>query len=180
MRMNEDQPGRPTPAAIRGALLDAAQKMAANPAEAEQLLQQCAGYYHNNRLIQRCADELGLELTNGAANAALQVYYDIQRNGGDWGYLSRGWEEPGFRVGQVLDVPNDKLPEFRQHAERIIRDLAARGIAITIEAEPEGAPSQLHLTVNLPAAGFNPNMLLDSLTNLFEATRTIRKAIPCD
>jgi hypothetical protein len=154
--------------------------MAANPAEAEQMLQQCAGYYHNQRLIQRCANELGLELAGGTANATLQVYYDIQRNGGDWGYISRGWDEPGFRIGQALDVPNDKLPEFRRHSERIIRNLAARGIVITIESMPEPAQAQLHLTLNLPDAGFNQNMLLESLANLFEATQQIKETIPCN
>ena len=180
MRLNEEQAERPTPAVMRSALLGTVEKMAANPAEAEQMLQQCVDYYHNQRLIQRCANELGLELARGTANATLQVYYDIQRNGGDWGYISRGWDEPGFRVGQALDVPNDKLPEFRSHSERIIQALAARGIVITIESKHEAALTQLHLTLNLPDAGFNPNTLIDSLTNLFEATQQIKETIPCD
>ena len=180
MRWNEEQAERPTRATMRGALLSTVEKMAANPAEAEQMMQQCAGYYHNHRLLWHCAEKLGLELTRGTASAELQVYYDIQRNGGDWGYISRGWDEPGFRIGQVLDIHSDKLPEFRQHSERIIRNLATRGIAITIEPEQGATPFQIHLTLNLPDAGFNPNMLLDLLTNLFEVTQQIKKTIPCD
>ena len=38
MRWNEEQPEQPTPAALRGVLLGAVEKLAANPAEAEQLL----------------------------------------------------------------------------------------------------------------------------------------------
>jgi hypothetical protein len=180
MRWKEQQPERPPPAVIRGTLLGSVEKMAANPAEAEQLLLQCAGYYHNQRMIQRFAKELDLELVQGNANAELQVYYDIQRNGGDWGYISRGWDEPGFRVGQVLDVPNNKLPDFLRYSESIIRDLAARGIVITIESKHEAALTHLHLTLNLPDAGLDPNVLLELLTNLFEVTRQIKKTIPCD
>ena len=180
MRLNEEQPEKPSPAAIRGVLLETVEKLATDSTEAEQLLLQCAGYYHNHRLIHRYAGELGLELTRGTANASLQVYYDIQRHGGDWGYISRGWEEPGFRLGQVLKVPNDRLPELRRCSEGIIRALAARGIAITIEPDQATNTHDLQLTTNISDAGFNPEALLHSLQIMFDSVQQIRRTVPCE
>jgi len=179
MRMNEEQPERLPPDEIREVMLETVKLLGIGTDEAEQLLLQCVRYFHNHRLVHHYAKELGLELGHGIANAALQVYYDIHRHGGDWGYISRGWDEPGFRIGQVLTVPNIHLSEFRRRSEHLIRNSATRGITITIESEQHTARFELHLTLNILDGGFNPGTLMDSLENLFAFTQHLGKIIPC-
>ncbi len=180
MRWNEEKTEGTDLAAARGILLSMTETVAPTPKNAEQLLGQCAGHYRHKRWIMHLAAELELDLSNELYNNALQIYFDIKHAGLDWGYISRGWDEPGFRIGQLIEIPAQHEMDFRRKSNTIVRNVATRGIALSIDPDVNRQTIALHLTINIFDEGFNPPVLRESLKNLAEATQQIRGVLPCN
>jgi hypothetical protein len=49
------------------------------------------------------------------------------------GYISKGWEDPGSRVGDLIEIEKWKEELFKANAYEILRFCATNGIVITDE-----------------------------------------------
>ena len=179
MRSNRMLPAAASPAEIRSRLLDTAEKLTARREDADQILLQCADYFHNRHLLQCYVQEVGLTLVNGHTDDELQIYYEIQWNGDTIGFISKGWEESFYRLGQILRVSEDKLPELKQHSKEISAFLAMNGIAITSDRDEKTAAHYMHLTINIPNAGFNKDTLSQAVETMTACVYKIKGIIPC-
>lgn len=45
----------------------------------------------------------------------LELYYDLKQGRHAVGYIAKGWEEPGFRVGEIVEVPKWKIADMKEH-----------------------------------------------------------------
>ena len=63
----------------------------------------------NKKLVERTLDECGLRPDRFITNEELELYYDIAQFHRGMGYIAKGWDDPGFRVGDVVLVPSGKL-----------------------------------------------------------------------
>ena len=161
-------------------LLKAATEWTGSEADAEKLLQQCADYFHNKRLLQRHIKRRGLKLANEFTSAQLQLYFEITFEGETLAFISRGWDESGFRLGQVLCIAKKHAPELRQQTKEISKLLATNGIAITGDEDAATGDHHLNLTINIPDAGFNAKTLSDALIVLSACIARIKGTLPCD
>ena len=64
-------------------------------------LSQCVVHIRNRKIVEGIARECGLTPARFLANEALELYYDIKRGRHEMGYISKGWEDPGFRIGDL-------------------------------------------------------------------------------
>jgi hypothetical protein len=177
-RFNEEERGQP-PDDVHCVLLKTAMQLTTNGSEAETVLQQCADYFRNKRLLQTHAASCGLNLVNESISECMQIYFEVQAEGAIKGFISCGWDEPGFRVGQVVMVPIEHMPELQLHAQEIMQLLARNGIAITTDPDDEQAVHYLNLTINIPDAGFNAATLSQAVWTMNACVEQIKKTIPC-
>jgi hypothetical protein len=101
-------------------------------AEGREALSQCAAHIRNRMIVEGIARECGLSLAGFLTNEALELYYDIKRGRHDLGYISKGWEDPGFRIGDTVEIDPWRADGFKARATEIARFCATHGIAMTL------------------------------------------------
>ena len=136
----------------------------ASNGKALEALSQCQSQIVNRILVQRTVKECGLKLTRFLANKDLELYYDLKQGRHDVGYISKGWGDPGFRVGDLLDVPNRKLPQLKDNIVAILKFCATRGVSVTIEETKGGM--QLLMDCVIYSDGFNKKVFGQALRQL--------------
>lgn len=115
-----------------------------------------------DRLIKEC----GLQSDRLGANDALELYCDLIRNHRDVGYIAKGWDDPGFRIGDVIKVEKLKWEAFKTHAHEIHKFCVTNGIVITVKEEEDACEIQMEGVVY--NEGFNKDTLLKTLDTLAE------------
>jgi len=137
--------------------------------KALEALSQCQTHITNRILVERTAKECGLRLSRFLANENLELYYDLKEGRQDVGYISKGWDDPGFRVGDVLDIPRHKLPQLKDNIVTLLKFCATRGVSVTIEETKDGM--QLHMDSVIYSDGFNKKVIAQVLHYLTECVQ---------
>lgn len=132
--------------------------------EAEQILSQCLAFVKDNTKIQKMADELGLKLSGFTDNKALELYYDIEKEGRNIGYISKGWNEQGFRIGELITCKQKDMDVLRNNFDKILNTCATQGTALG--AKIVNGDLQLDLNINIYQDGLTTNVLKNALETL--------------
>jgi len=133
-------------------------------AEALKALSQCRAHIENRMIVEQTLKQCGLRPSGFTANEHLELYYDIAAGKREVGYISKGWEDPGFRVGDIVPVPTPNIPKLTAHAFALLKFCATRGVAVTVE---ENAGSvEVHLESVIYSDGFNKKVFDQVLQEL--------------
>ena len=126
-------------------------------------------------LIESIARECGLTLARFLTNDALELYYNIKRGRHALGYISKGWTDPGFRIGDTLEIDPWEADIFKAHAAELARFCATRGMALTLEARTP-MTTEIQMDGVIYSEGFNRDSFqktLDSLNTCVEKAYTL-------
>jgi len=170
----------PPSSEIRQRLLLAAEKLTSHREDAEQILLQCADYFRGRHLLHRYAQEVGIELAKGYTDENIQLYYQLRHDGDIVGFISKGWEEPYYRLGESLRLKHNQLPAWKRHAAEISLLLATNGVALCPDWDKASAAQHLNLTINIPEAGFNKDTLAQTVETMAACVHKIKRMITCD
>ena len=158
----------------RSAVLSALERADLDLDETQAALELASRQLRTRSLAHAAAAAAGYELTETWGNPALELYADIRSGYRDVGFLAKGWEDPGFRVGDIVLLPYPEarlsgvLPALREQA-------ALRGVALTAR-ESEGVV-EIHLEQVLYQDGFNASALAGTLTGIGECRRLIEPLV---
>ena len=122
--------------------------------EAETVFLRCLSFIRDKKMVEDVANDLGLWLSGFRMNGVLELYYDIRWKDKDIGYISKGWEDPGFRIGDVIDLDYAGIEMFRRNADKILNTCATQGVACGANLV-EGDKLQLDLSICIYQEGFN-------------------------
>lgn len=136
------------------------------PDEAIKALSQCETHIRNRMMVKTIAKECRLKLSGFLANDELELYYDIKRGRHNMGYISKGWEDPGFRIGEVIDIPKNKIEVLKANVYKILKFCAANGIVMTIEERKDTVEIQMDGVIY--SEGFNKDTFMKTLEALNE------------
>src|SRR5688572_23057708 len=75
----------------------------------------------------------GFVFENLAADADLELYMDISDGGIAIGYISRGWNDPGFRIADQVAVPD--LVVGSDYSDALREFCATNGVAVSWSIE---------------------------------------------
>lgn len=145
----------------RTRVLDILQESGLSMSQAAEVLSQCHRHVQNRTAVEEMARESGLHLEEFRTNEDLELYYDIGKDGHDVGFISKGWGEPGFRIGELLILPADTLDTFRARAPQIMDLCSTSGVACTGTLITDGL--EVGLSDNIYAEGFNRATFLRTL-----------------
>ena len=161
-------------AGLRGKILSVLQESVTTPVQNAKCLLQCVSLFRNQVLLQETAKELQIQLEAGACDSAvLELYYDLSRGQNSIGYISKGWDDPGFRVGEVVDVLADRLTA--ETLKDLLNFCAVQGVAFTI-AESNPGLIELRMDSVIYSEGFNKDVLrqvLECLSLCVEKARSL-------
>jgi hypothetical protein len=141
-----------------------------------EALSQCEAQVRNRCIVANIARECGLALAGFLTNDALELYYDIKRGRHDLGYISKGWEDPGFRIGDLVEIDQWEADILKANTPYIIRFCATNGIAMTVQETPTTITIQLDGVIY--SEGFNRDTFLKTLETLNDCVEKIHTLIP--
>ena len=118
---------------LRNRIFKVLNKHKASPDNALKALSQCHAHINDRLLIEEIAKECGLKLSGFQTNEQLELYYDLKHGRQDLCFLSKGWDDPGFRLGEIVDIPIWKLADMREHVYALLKFCATQGVVMTIE-----------------------------------------------
>lgn len=134
--------------------------------DAVKALSQCETHFRNRMMVEAMAKDCGLTLSGFSANHELELYYDLTRRSHDMGYISKGWEDPGFRIGDLIQIPKRRTKSWKAHTDELSRFCATNGIVMTVE---EGKDTiELQMDGVIYSEGFNKETFLKTLETLHE------------
>lgn len=135
-------------------------------------LKETPGKRKNIKLLEDCARKLKLELKSFNSNDNLELYFDIYRNSRDICYVYKGWDDPGFRIGELIEL--DKcVPDFRERFYEIFRICSGRLIAIGLQKQGKESLS-IALEIGIYKSGFNAKVFKEAIEDLEDALVKIR------
>lgn len=132
--------------------------------EAEQILSQCLAFLKDTTKIQNMADELGLKLSGFTDNKALELYYDIEKEGRKIGCIYKGWGDPGFRISEILVLKPNDLDSFRANIDKVLNTCATQGVALGANKVEDGLGFDLN--INIYQDGLTTSVLKNALETL--------------
>ena len=112
-------------------------------------LTQCQSHVRNRIMIEGIGKECGVKLSGFLANEHLELYYNLRQGRHDVGYISKGWDEPGFRIGDIVKVPKWKIADMKEHVYALLEFCATRGVIVTIEEKEKFIEIQLNSVIYL-------------------------------
>jgi hypothetical protein len=128
------------------------------------VLLQCAAHIRNKLIIEETAKECNLKLSGFLTNDDLELYYDLKQGRHDAGYISKGWNDPGFRVGEIIEVSKPNIFTFKEKIYVLLRFCATRGVAFTIKERRNVV--EVHMNSVIYSDGFNKKVFEQVLHEL--------------
>lgn len=136
---------------------------------------QCQSHVRNRIMIEGLAKECGVALSGFVTNEHLELYYDLKQGRHDGGYVTKGWDEPGFRIGDLVAVPKWNNADMKEHLYALLTFCATRGVAVTID-EKESL-IELHLDSVIYSEGLNKRVFEQALHHLQECVEKAHELI---
>lgn len=177
--MNRRPPSPSDFTSLRASVLQVINEANVAGADAAKALAQCQSHFANRNIVEQTLRECGLLASGFLTNEHLELYYDIARGARDLGYISKGWDDPGFRIGDVLPVPKSKIETLKQRASALMKFCATRGVAVTGEPNADGR-TELHMDSVIYSDGFNKKVFTQVLDCLIECADKARAIIRGD
>lgn len=160
VRMNFKDDGN----SLRDRIFDLLQNSRTSVEEDLVALQQCTSQIRNRLIIEQTAKECGFKLSRFITNDDLELYYDIKQGRHDFGYISKGWDDPGFRVGDLIKVPRANNTVLQTAAYKLLSFCAIQGVVLTIKETSEGV--EIHMDSVIYKDGFNRKVFEQVLHHL--------------
>lgn len=139
-------------------------------AEVLRALAQCQAHIENRTIVEQTLKECGLRSSEFKTNEHLELYYDIEQGKRDVGYISKGWDDPGFRIGDIVEVPKWKIAALREHAYVLLKYCATRGVVMTVK-ENDDDSVELQMDSVIYSDGFNEKVFVQVLHYLTECVQ---------
>ncbi len=143
--------------------------------DALKALSQCKAHIQNRMMVEKITQECELKLSGFLANDELELYYDLKRGRHDMGYISKGWEDPGFRIGDLIEMEKWKEDSFKANAYEILRFCATNGIVITVEETKDMITLQMEGVIY--SEGFNKDTFSKTLETLNECVEKTQELL---
>ena len=143
--------------------------------KAAELFAQCATMLGTCSELLGVAEAAGLKLGDFKTDEHLELYFNIYRGRETLGFISKGWNDPGFRLGDTLLLPASKLPLLQATSHKISKLCATNGLVVT--AHEHRNPVELHLESVIYKEGFNQKVFLQALETLTECAGKVRELL---
>ncbi len=161
---------------LREQLFAVLRESTTSAAEDLKALSQCAAHIRNRIAVENIARESDLTLAGFLTNNALELFYNIKRGRHHLGYISKGWEDPGFRIGELVEIGWWDADVLKATTPQIMRCCATNGITMTIQEGPLTMTLQLDGVIY--SEGFNRDTFLQTLDSLNACVEKIHALIP--
>ena len=129
----------------------------------------------NIYLVRETANKAGLELKRFINNKALELYFDILNKDKSAGYISKGWDDPGFRVGEYFEM-DKKDPAFKEKFYKVHQFCSGNLISVGVSEKSPGKVG-ISLEIGIYADGFTEKVLKSAVDTIESTMCKIKSTI---
>ena len=116
-----------------------------------------------------------LKLSGFKVDNDLEIYYDLKCGRKEMGSISKGWADPGFRIGDLLTIPKSKAGQIKACIRPIREFCAVNGITITVTKTKESI--DIYMDGVIYSEGFNKKTFVSTLDTLHECVKKAKELI---
>ena len=125
----------------------------------------------NRALAEAAVTAAGYSASSFYSNKNLAVYFAMAAGEREVGFISKGWTDPGFRIGELVTVP-EGYPEHAEPPEYLRDFCATNGVSLTRSLDFDDTCWFLEYVIY--SSGFNAEMLRESLDTFIECTEKVK------
>lgn len=126
----------------------------------------------NIALLKNCAKKLKIRLRSFKTNRNLELYFDVCKDGRSVCYVYKGWEDPGFRIAELIELDKRAL-DFKERFYEIFKICSSRLITMGLQKQRRESLSVV-LEIGIYKSGFNEKVLKEAIGELEDALVAIR------
>ncbi len=130
----------------------------------------CRNQFENRTIVETAVLVSGCRATNFFCNEDLELYYDIAKNGGDVAYISKGWDDPGFRLGETITIAGSKIGCL----EEAKRFCDTNGVVLSF-TENEESDYEVMIEQLIYSTGFDGLTFAKALSTLVECSERLKR-----
>lgn len=132
--------------------------------------------HKNISLVKDCAKKLNLKLRRFQANGILELYFDVLRGNKNICYLSKAWEDPGFRIGDIIMLDKN-IPNFKQQFYEIFNICSKNFVSMGICKPRKNRINilELDLAIGIYKDGFNEKVLREAIETFKYVVEKIKR-----
>jgi hypothetical protein len=132
-------------------------------------LSYCRNQFENRTAVETAILVSGCTATGFLWNEDLELYYDIAKDGEEVAFISKGWDDPGFRLGELVTVSGDKIHRL----EDVKKFCATNGIVMSFQ-ENEMSDYEVVLEQVIYSTGFDGRTFAQALSTLIECSDKLK------
>jgi len=123
-------------------------------------------------LVKDCARKSKLKLKKFITDEQLEVYFDVYRREKNICFLAKGWDDPGFRIGEIIKLDKNST-DFKKDFYRVF-DICSKELISLGFFKQNKDYLWLSLGIGIYYDGFNEKVLKDAAAALKSAADKIR------
>jgi hypothetical protein len=123
-------------------------------------------------LVKDCARKSKLKLKRFITDEQLEVYFDVYRREKNICFLAKGWDDPGFRIGEIIKL-DKKNPNFKKNFYRAFEICSRNLISLGLFKQNKNY-LWLSLGIGIYYDGFNDEVFKDAAATLKIAADKIK------
>lgn len=143
----------------------------ANPPRGVALsaLSYCRNQFENRTIVETAILVAGCSATGFLCNEDMELYYDIAKDGEEVAFISKGWDDPGFRLGELVTVSGDMAGLL----EGVKRFCDTNGVVMSSQ-ENEESDYEVVLELVIYSTGFDGRTFAQALSTLIECSDRLK------
>jgi hypothetical protein len=159
----------------RAATIGALDRLELGKEEVIRGLADCRLQLEHKALIERVLSAAGYSTERFSWDEHMELYFDVTDGRRDAGYISKGWEDPGFRIAQLLTIPTEYAGAFKAGLEALQHKCATEGLALSTKEE-EGELT-IYIECVIYTAGFTAEAVAHCMRYLDECTAVVQDSL---
>lgn len=132
-------------------------------------LSYCRNQFENRVKVTTAVTVSGCTATSFLWNENLEIYCDIERDGEGVAFISKGWDEPGFRLGEIVTVSGGKAGRL-DDAKRFCD---ANGVVMSVQVN-EASDYEVALEQVIYSTGFDGRTFAQALSALIKCSEKLK------
>lgn len=129
----------------------------------------CRDQLHNRTLVETAVLVAGCTASGFLWNNELELYFDIAKSGKDVAFISKGWNDSGFRIAEVVQVPSELVARL----EEVKHLCHTNGVVFSVlDPDPSGVEVMLEQVIY--STGFDGRTFSLALSTLIKCSDPIK------
>ena len=105
------------------------------------------------------------------SNDMLELYFDVYKDNKSICYISKGWQDPGFRVGDFIEI-DKTVPGFKEKFYEIFQICSKDLISVSV-SETRHKSVGMSLEIGIYSDGLNAKVLNNATETLEQVFKNI-------